>query len=160
MPRDVGCDPLVTVCSCWAIGVTALPLLLLPIGKCLHFFSLLEKFLLRGLGLKHGCILVCVHVADGRELSVSKKVEAVGHSVTPCRRNTPRQEKTFSIRSLFAFNKLILRSYFLSFRSNLSKNHVSLSLRPTITLFKPSTTVNEEPRVLKQHHTYQCDCIA
>lgn len=65
------------------------------------FFSLLKKFLLRGPGLKHGCILVCAHVADGPELSVSKKVEAVGHSVTPCRRNTPRQEKTFSIRSLF-----------------------------------------------------------
>lgn len=37
---------------------------------------------------------------------MSKKVEAVGHRVTPCRRDTLQQDKTFSIRNSFAFKLL------------------------------------------------------
>lgn len=85
-------------CCSWAIGVTVLPQLLLPRGKCLPFFDILQKVLTLRTLIKTWYTCRVVHAcARSRQpkLSVSKKVEAVGHCVTPYRHNTPWQEKPF-----------------------------------------------------------------
>lgn len=64
---------------------------MLPFVFC--FFLLFKKVLLRTITWLYTCM--CEALSTVR---VSKKVEAVGHSVTPHRRNTPQQEKNLYYR--------------------------------------------------------------
>lgn len=140
MPGDVGCDPLVAVCSSQAKGVTVYL-------NYVHqeenaYLACIKNTLLKvpALGVKHSCMCVwCVCACSrGPKLSVSKRVETVGQRMTPYRRKTPWQEKTFNNRSSFTFTNLILGSYCLSFRSDLRTNYVFAVSKTTFKFMRGS----------------------